>query len=123
MLRLITDGRITPEEAVRAYHGVLQAKGITPKLSLDQDLQLTDQAMSYSGSRTTVSVPPSSPSPVPIAGRSTFPSHGETQKTATRNQPPPESWPRHPNGAPDFAAMTPVQRGAYDQARLKRRFG
>jgi hypothetical protein len=49
MLRLITDGRITPEEAVRAYHGVLQAKGITPKRPLEQDLQLTDQAMSYGG--------------------------------------------------------------------------
>jgi hypothetical protein len=30
MLRLITDGKVTPEEAVRAYHGVLQAKGIRP---------------------------------------------------------------------------------------------
>src|SRR5262249_1193411 len=30
MLRLITDGRLSPEEAVRAYHGVLQGKGIRP---------------------------------------------------------------------------------------------
>src|SRR5262245_35708675 len=49
MLRLITDGRISPEEAVRAYHGVLQAKGIKPKLSLENDLELTDQSMSYEG--------------------------------------------------------------------------
>src|SRR3954463_14735679 len=49
MLRLITDGRLNPEEAVRAYHGVLQAKGILPRLPLEQDLQLTDQAMSYGG--------------------------------------------------------------------------
>src|SRR5262247_2367101 len=50
MLRLITDGRITPEEAVRAYHGVLQGKGIKPHRALEDDLKLTDQAMSYAGS-------------------------------------------------------------------------
>src|SRR3954467_5820415 len=47
MLRLITDGKISPEEAVRAYHGVLQSKNITPRLSLEKDLELTDQSMSY----------------------------------------------------------------------------
>src|SRR6266404_5675652 len=47
MLRLITDGTISPEEAVRAYHAVLQAKNITPRLPLEKDLELTDQAMSY----------------------------------------------------------------------------
>src|SRR5829696_3251600 len=46
MLRLITDGKISPEEAVRAYHGVLQARKIEPRLPLEQDLQLTDQTMS-----------------------------------------------------------------------------
>src|SRR5207247_8524437 len=47
MLRLITEGKLSPEEAVRAYHGILQAKGIRPHRPLDQDLQLTDQAMAY----------------------------------------------------------------------------
>src|SRR5436190_245191 len=59
MLRLITDARLKPEEAVRAYHGVLQAKGIKPRLALAKDLELTDQAMSYDGSsraRATISV-------------------------------------------------------------------
>src|SRR5881394_4157051 len=59
MLRLITDGRVTPEEAVHAYHSVLQAKGIKPKRALQDDLQLTDQAMSYGGGTdraTTVSI-------------------------------------------------------------------
>ena len=51
MLRLITDGKLSPEEAVRAYHGVLQAKNIKPKLPLEKDLELTDQAMSYDGCR------------------------------------------------------------------------
>src|SRR5882724_926484 len=59
MLRLITEQKISPEEAVRAYHGVLQASGIKSKLSLEKDLELTDQSMSYEGSntrRTTVEV-------------------------------------------------------------------
>src|SRR3954465_9327931 len=47
MLRMITEGKISPEEAVRAYHGVLQAKGIKPRLPLEKDLELTDQTMSY----------------------------------------------------------------------------
>src|SRR5712675_1147500 len=59
MLRLITDGKVTPEEAVRAYHGVLQAKGIRPHRPLEDDLKLTDQSMSYEGGsrRATVTVP------------------------------------------------------------------
>src|SRR5205809_6964297 len=52
MLRLITEGKVNPEEAVRAYHGVLQAKNIRPRRSLEEDLKLTDQAMSYQGSAT-----------------------------------------------------------------------
>ena len=56
MLRLITEGKINPEEAVRAYHGILQAKKIKPKLPLEKDLELTDQAMSYDGSAARASV-------------------------------------------------------------------
>src|SRR6266436_895918 len=57
MLRLITAQKISPEEAVRAYHGVLQGKNLKAKLPLEKDLELTDQSMSYeanSGQRTTV---------------------------------------------------------------------
>src|SRR3954447_9907052 len=60
MLRLITDRKLSPEEAVRAYHGVLQAKGIRPTRTLEKDLELTDQAMSYDGAtsrRATITVP------------------------------------------------------------------
>ena len=59
MLRFITEGKISPEEAVRAYHGVLQAKNIRPQRALADDLILTDQAMSYDGNarkRATVEV-------------------------------------------------------------------
>src|SRR6266566_4064498 len=59
MLRLITDGKVNPKEAVRAYHGVLGAKNIRPHRSLEDDLKLTDQSMSYEGAteqRSTVTV-------------------------------------------------------------------
>ena len=102
MLRLITDGRVSPEEAVRAYHGVLQGKGITPHRPLEDDLKLTDQAMSYDGSaarRVT-----SAPAP-PIANR---------QSPATNPE-----WPKREGGSPDFAKMTGAERAAYDRWRLR----
>lgn len=46
-LRRITDGEIQPTEAVKAYHGVLQASGIAPQRSLDDDLVLTQGKKSY----------------------------------------------------------------------------
>ena len=55
-LRMIADGEIAPEEAVRAYHGVLQGLGIKPARTLDKDMETTDQALSYGGG-TTVTVP------------------------------------------------------------------
>jgi hypothetical protein len=46
-LRLIADDEISPEEAVRAYHGVLQEFNINPYRSLEDDMQLTNPAVSY----------------------------------------------------------------------------
>ena len=48
MLRAITDGNITPQEAVRAYHGKLQESAITPAHSLEEDQKLTETTLSYS---------------------------------------------------------------------------
>lgn len=47
-LRAIVEEAITPEEAVRAYHGELQKLGLRPARSLTDDLQLTDSVMRYS---------------------------------------------------------------------------
>ncbi|MBM3837662.1 MAG: hypothetical protein FJ398_06810 [Verrucomicrobia bacterium] len=127
MLRLITDGRIGPEEAVRAYHGVLQARNIKPHRSLADDLKLTDQSMSYDGSaarRATGDVrnnPLAERKPAesrPIPDRTASPRRS-AQAEATANG----EWPRLPNGAPDFGRMTSAQRRAYDDVRLKRKFG
>jgi hypothetical protein len=116
MLRLITDGRISPEEAVRAYHGVLQAKGIKPKLPLEKDSELTDQTMSYEGGsrRATVAMP----------RRDGFgPASGETdQRLLTSSPTGAGRWPML-NGAPDFDRMSATDRLAYDQHRLSRKFG
>src|SRR5438477_9238885 len=57
-LRFIADGEISAEEAVRAYHGVLQQLGVRPQRSLEDDMQLRTNVMNYGGSSVAVSVPP-----------------------------------------------------------------
>jgi hypothetical protein len=42
-LRSIADGQISPEEAVRGYHGALEKLRIKPIRSLQEDLKLTQQ--------------------------------------------------------------------------------
>jgi hypothetical protein len=112
MLRLITDGRISPAEAVRAYHGVLQGQGIKPHRELEKDLELTDQTMSYDGSaarRATVEIR-QNPLAAPVESR-----------TVTTSGPGPTiKWPQTADGRPDFAVMTSKERQAYDSWRLNR---
>jgi glycogen debranching enzyme len=108
MLRLITDGKLSPEEAVRAYHGVLQGRSIQPHRSLEDDLRLTDQSMSYDGSATR---------------RATVEVRDNSLTTGARGTRSTADWPKLPDGKPDFAQMTSAQRRAYDEARLKRVFG
>jgi hypothetical protein len=106
MLRLITDGKITPEEAVRAYHGVLQAKGVRPNRPLTDDLQLTDQTMSYDGHakrRATAEIQNN-----PLAGKAV----AKAVRTLVGD------WPRRADGSPDFDRMNSAQRLAYDRNRL-----
>src|ERR1051325_7583227 len=113
MLRLITEQKISPEEAVRAYHGVLQAKGIKPKLSLEKDLEVTDQTMSYDGGQTRRSSVAVRNNPLAVP------------RPATETDSPSDGvphWPKLANGAPDFSQMDPLQRLAYDRARLSRKF-
>jgi hypothetical protein len=95
-------------EAVRAYHGVLQGKGIKPHRSLDEDLNLTDQAMSYDGTakrRATAEIRnnPLAKSP---------PESGRVENMVV-------DWPKRADGRPDFERMNSAQRLAYDRSRLK----
>src|SRR5438105_2227674 len=54
-LRLIADGEVSPEEAVPAYHGVLQRLAIKPQRTLDEDMQLQTSVMNYAGNGVAVS--------------------------------------------------------------------
>lgn len=47
LLRRIVEEQVTPEEAVRIYHSVLEKLGIKPQRPLAQDLKLTTTAQSY----------------------------------------------------------------------------
>jgi hypothetical protein len=135
-LRLIADGAITAEEAVRAYHGVLQRLGIKPIRSLDEDMQLQTSIMSYGGSGTTISVPAvanGKPMPQPTAGPAcTCPCQGKgaassvegpcrcpDEATAAKEAPGKVA----ANGSPDFSKMTPAQKIAYHKARWDRILG
>ena len=62
-LRLIVEGQVGPVEAVKAYHAVLGRLGLRPHRSLDDDLKLTDQSMSYAGTTVIVRGGPSKPEP------------------------------------------------------------
>ena len=84
MLRRIVEGQISPEEAVRAYHGVLQGIGIKPVRSLEDDMQVSSQAMAYGGGGQ-ARVPS-----MPVASRPASRPAAETAKTAA---------PRTPNAA------------------------
>jgi hypothetical protein len=100
-LRLIVDGVIGPVEAVKAYHAVLAKLGVPAQRSLEDDLRLTDQSMSYGRSPSRVAVPaPAAAQPAPPA------------PTA------PQAVPAHRNGRPDFARMDVAQRLAYHRERL-----
>ncbi|MBI4323651.1 MAG: hypothetical protein HY674_00130 [Chloroflexi bacterium] len=121
MLRLITDGKISPEEAVRAYHGVLQARNIRPKLPLEKDLELTDQSMSYDGSstaRATVSVQNN-----PLAAAKPPGEQTESSSQLAPADAEAGGWPKRADGSPDFEKMNSAQRRAYDGVRLTRKFG
>jgi hypothetical protein len=94
-LRWIADGQITAEEAVRAYHDVLEQLSIAPHRSLEDDLQLHTNVMSYGTSGTTISAPAK-----------------KDPKHSTQS-----------NGQPDFARMTTAEKVAYQKARWDRILG
>jgi hypothetical protein len=80
-LRLIVDRVITPEEAVKAYHGVLQQIGVRPHRPLADDMVLQTNVMNYAGNGTTVSLPPPKPA-APANGRPDFSKMTAAQKLA-----------------------------------------
>jgi hypothetical protein len=78
MLRRIVEHQISPEEAVRAYHGVLQSVGIPPLRVLEEDLKLTSGITSYGGSGSSIVKPAAS------AATQRDGSHGRVQEQLAR---------------------------------------
>jgi hypothetical protein len=121
-LRLIADGEITAEEAVRAYHGVLQQLGIQPQRSLEEDMKLQTGVMSYGGSGATISGPAVANgqprTEAKKAGCACRCACQEEKKVPATTETKAES-----NGEPDFRRMTPAQKVAYHKARWDRILG
>ncbi|WP_145261330.1 hypothetical protein [Planctomycetes bacterium Pan216] len=122
-LRLIADGQISAEEAVRGYHGVLQQLGIPPHRSLEEDMMLRTGVMSYAGNGTTTSIPGLTP-----GGRPASPSSPSSSPRVTTS-----SSSTAPNGAsngvsangdsPNFGSMNSEERLAYHRQRIARLMG
>jgi hypothetical protein len=99
-LRWLADDQLNAEEAVRAYHGVLQQLGIAPHRPLAEDLRLQTNVMSYGGTGKAISLPPSKNGHKAPAG---------TEKTQVAE--------------PNFATMTAAEKVAYQRARWDRILG
>jgi DhnA family fructose-bisphosphate aldolase class Ia len=125
-LRLIADGAIAPEEAVRAYHGVLDKLGIRPHRSLADDMQLHTNVMSYGGSGTVIStLPAKAHCPCRSEGNKAnghaacaCHSSDHDKKDEVTN-----SIAVSQNAEPDFKKMTSSQKIAYHKARWDRILG
>jgi hypothetical protein len=143
-LRLIVEGQVGPGDAVKAYHAVLGRLGLRPNRKLDDDLQLTDQSMSYAGTAGSSAAVPR-PTPAPSAAAS---SNGHSHCQCHVQVPAPKeaaggcgcndgsvvtesstavSRYNHvlsngvsasANGRPDFTKMSPTERLAYHRQRL-----
>ncbi len=111
-LRWIADGQVGPEEATKAYHGVLAGLGVKPHRPLEEDMQLTGGVTSYGGTDRTTSIPKTPGKPA-VVNAPTAPPTVDTNV----------SWPTRPDGLPDFAKMTPQQRLDYHKDRLSRTIG
>ena len=118
-LRLIADGEIAAEEAVRAYHGVLQKLGVKPQRSLEDDMKLQTGVMSYGGNGKVVS----------IAGRAAGCRQWESQSglrlrlQAACNGKAEKATTNGHAAEVDFTKMTAAQKVAYHKARWDRILG
>ncbi|MCC7086883.1 MAG: hypothetical protein IT427_17935 [Pirellulales bacterium] len=116
-LRRIADGDISPEEAVKAYHGVLQRLNIKPHRRLEDDLQLQTAVVSYGGG-STVAVPAKPAVLADDANAGHECSCGGTAQQKCRCD-----GVAHSPSEPDFDSMTTAQKRDYQKSRRDRIFG
>lgn len=118
-LRLIVDGAISAEEAVRAYHAVLEKLNLRPHRSLADDLVLQTGVMSYGGS-SAVTVP-ALPAQSDSAGhkQSDCGCGGATKTSCQCSHAPAAS----AAPEPDFSKLSQAEKRAYQKAKRDRIFG
>jgi len=119
-LRLIADGEIGPEEAVKAYHGVLQALGVTPNRTLADDMVLQTGVMSYGGTKTT-SVPPAAAKPTATTSAPAV--KAMIPNAPAKPAPAPAKSSMVDNSQPDFSKMSQAEKVAWQRARWNRILG
>ncbi|HZZ73407.1 MAG TPA: hypothetical protein VFE24_14225 [Pirellulales bacterium] len=145
-LRLIAEDQIGPEEAVRAYHGVLEQLKIRPYRSLADDMQLQTNVMSYARSGTAVPSLPAGVSESKAMRSAALPAAAahdcgcggsdpvqcECGPGSHENHPHPHKQPRaaapaanadRSTAPPDFTAMSQAEKNAFHQANRDRVFG
>lgn len=128
-LRLIVEGAISPEEAVRAYHGVLERLKIKPRRTLEEDLTLQTGVMSYGGS-SSASIPAGVPASTrPVGAKAVATTSGASKGDCGCGGPVKEACHCPPtsqasiDAKPDFQSMTQAEKLAWNQARRDRIFG
>lgn len=124
-LRLIVDGVISPEEAVRAYHAVLERLKIEPHRPLAEDMVLQTGVMSYGGSSTTISIPGVEPNGQAVAKPVAAEANGKPAKTACAADPKKCDCgcKGKAGGPPKFSSMTNEERLEYHRKRISRLLG
>ncbi len=128
-LRRIVEREVTPEDAVRAYHGVLQRLKIKPHRSLADDMTLQSGIMSY-GRSSSASVPAgvtrlqshASAEEKPKAGHDCG-CGGQTPHECSCTKPAQTTGPAESTSQPDFSKMTTAEKLAYNKAKRDRIFG
>jgi hypothetical protein len=115
-LRRIVEHEISPEEAVRAYHGVLEKLKIRPHRRLEDDLVLQTSVMSYGGS-TSATVPAK---PWEKKSAAANPRAAKSEAAQARAVKPTNGKPAE---LPDFSKLSQAEKLAYNKARRDRIFG
>ena len=119
-LRLIADGEISAEEAVRAYHGVLQQLGVKPQRALQDDMVLQTNVMSYGGNGVVMSLPATKPA---CACKGKGQARQEKDGCACNGSVKGSAATTKASVAVDFTKMTAAEKVAYHRARWTRILG
>lgn len=123
-LRLIADGEISAEEAVKAYHAVLQKLNVKPYRSLEDDMQLQTAVMSYGGNGSTISIPkPNNVSTISDSSKTQSKKDCSCGGDCCKTKENTGATTPLLDGKPDFAKMTSAQKVAYQLAKWDRILG